>query len=101
MRIFDQYLFDNNRYDNSVLALHGAAVEYGGRAYLFLASSTAGKTTLCAYLLSLGFGFVTEDCILVDRSTFDIHPCTAYREIFRSAGYFSSSERYRKMPFFR
>lgn len=77
MRIFDQYLFDNNRYDNSVLALHGAAVEYGGRAYLFLASSTAGKTTLCAYLLSLGFGFVTEDCILVDRSTFDIHPCTA------------------------
>lgn len=77
MRILDQYLFDNNRYDESVLALHGAAVEYGGRAYLFLASSSSGKTTLCTYLLSLGFGFVAEDCILIDRSTFDIHPCTA------------------------
>ena len=55
----DRYIFENNVYDPSVLALHGAAVEWQGGAHIFLAATTSGKTTLCTYLTSQGFGFLT------------------------------------------
>lgn len=66
MRIFDPRVF----------ALHGAAVEYKGKAYVFLAATTAGKTTLTAYLTQKGFGYITDDCVLVDRETLEVYPCT-------------------------
>ena len=73
---FDRYLFEHPTYAPSVLALHGAAVEWRGEAYLFLAATTSGKTTLTSYLTSCGFGYLTDDCILLDRSTFCVHPYT-------------------------
>ena len=73
----DRYIFENNAYDPSVLALHGAAVEWGGECSLFLAATTSGKTTLCTYLTLQGFGFLTDDCILLDRKTLCVHPCAA------------------------
>ena len=72
----DRYLFEHPTYDASVLALHGAAVEWQGGANLFLAATTSGKTTLTSYLTSFGCGYLTDDCILLDRSTFLVHPCT-------------------------
>ena len=70
----DRIMFEHTRYDDSVYALHGAAVEYGGAAYLFLASTTSGKTTLASYLANKGFGYITDDCILLNRGDYKIHP---------------------------
>ena len=70
----DRILFERNRYDESVFALHGAAVEWRGAAYLFLASTTGGKTTLASYLSSTGFGYITDDCILLERESFRVTP---------------------------
>jgi len=67
-------MFDHVQYDPSVLALHGAAVEWQGRAYLFLAHTNGGKTTLSAYLSACGFGYITDDCILLDRENFGVYP---------------------------
>jgi len=72
----DSIIFENTSYDDSVLALHGSAVEWGGRAYLFLADTGSGKTTLASYLTSSGFGYITDDCILIDRDSFQVHPYT-------------------------
>ncbi|MBE6563766.1 MAG: hypothetical protein E7655_00610 [Ruminococcaceae bacterium] len=70
----DRLFFENTEFDKKILALHGAAVEYKGNAYLFLAPTTGGKTTLTAFLTSKGFGYLTDDCILLDRETFEIYP---------------------------
>ena len=70
----DNIMFKNTIFDNTIFALHGAAVEWNGKAYLFLASTTSGKTTLTSYLTSNGFGYITDDCILLDRKTFEVYP---------------------------
>lgn len=71
---FSAIIFRHTEYDNSVLALHGAAVEWKGKAYLFLAHTSGGKTTLTSYLVSCGFGYLSDDCILLDRNTWDVYP---------------------------
>ena len=71
------YLFENKTYSSEFLALHGAAVEWRNQAYLFLAPSAAGKTTLACYLVNQGFGYITEDCILLRKSDFHVFPYTA------------------------
>ena len=73
----DKYFFENKIYDSKIWAIHGASVEYQKKAYLFIAPTTTGKTTLISYLSSLGFGYVAEDCILMDKKDYVIHPCTA------------------------
>ena len=70
----DEIISNNTEYDNSIFALHGAAVEWNGKAILFLASTTSGKSTLTSYLTKNGFGYITDDCILLDRTSCDIHP---------------------------
>lgn len=70
----ERFLFEHPSYDAGVLALHGAAVEWQGKCYVFLASTTTGKTTLTSYLAHCGFGYITEDCVLLDRSTHKVHP---------------------------
>ena len=72
----DRLFFTSVRYDDRVFALHGAAVEYNRSAYLFLGSTTAGKTTLTSYLVERGFGYLTDDCILLDKKEFSVHPFT-------------------------
>lgn len=71
-----EILFYNTVYDDSVFALHGAAVEYHGKAIVFLGATTTGKTTLTAYLTQNGFGYLTDDCVLIDRSDLTVHPVT-------------------------
>lgn len=70
----DEIIFDNTNYDRCIFALHGAAVEWKGKGYLFLAATTSGKTTLASYLTSRGFGYITDDCILLDRTDFQVYP---------------------------
>ena len=70
----NRFLFDNPSYDDNVLALHGAAVEWEGKCYVFLASTTTGKTTLTSYLIHCGCGYLTDDCVLLDRGSCTVHP---------------------------
>ena len=70
------FLIQTRTFAPNVLALHGAAVESRGAAHLFLAATTTGKTTLTSYLTERGFGYVTDDCVLLDRNEFAVYPCT-------------------------
>ena len=72
----DEIVCDNTPFDSSVLALHGCAVEYNNKAFLFLGATTSGKTTLAAYLSGKGFGYITDDCILLDKTNLSIYPYT-------------------------
>lgn len=73
----NRFLFDNPSYDDSILALHGAAVQWGGKCYVFLASTTVGKTTLTSYLTHCGCGYITDDCVLLDRGSYMVYPFSA------------------------
>ena len=72
--MLDDILFNTTTYDTGIIPLHGAAVEYKGNAYIFLAPTTSGKTTLTAYLVCNGFGYITEDTVLLDKKSFRIYP---------------------------
>lgn len=69
-------IFDNSIYNSEILAFHGAAVEYRNRAYVFLASTTTGKSTLSSYLTSIGLGYISDDCVLIDKKSHFVYPCT-------------------------
>lgn len=70
----DEIISDNTIYNENIFALHGAAIEYGGKAYIFLASTTSGKSTLTSYLTNHGFGYITDDCILLGKTNFEVYP---------------------------
>lgn len=74
VHFLSRYLFEHPTYAPEVLAWHGAAVEWQGRAYVFLAATTTGKTTLTSYLVHSGFGYLTDDCVLLDRAELKVHP---------------------------
>lgn len=74
LRKIEDIMYENRRYDKNVFAIHGGAVEYDGGAHLIVAATTGGKTTLTSYLSSNGFGYITDDCILVDRESFEVYP---------------------------
>lgn len=66
--------FQQTTFDDSVFALHAAAVEYKGKAHVFIASTTSGKTTLTAYLTMLGMGYITDDCVMLDKESLQLYP---------------------------
>ena len=72
----DHYLTHHTNFHPDIFALHGAAVEYRDKCFLLLAPTGSGKTTLTAYLTSNGFGYLTDDCILINRSDLTIFPFT-------------------------
>ena len=74
LKAIQSILFESTKYDESIFAMHGAAVEHNGEAYLFLAPTNSGKTTLTTYLTMRGFSYITDDCILMDRSNFTVYP---------------------------
>ena len=69
----DEIIANNTVYDENIFALHGAAVEWNEKAYLFLASTTSGKSTLTSFLTTNGLGYITDDCILLDRASFYVY----------------------------
>ena len=68
------YMIQDLMLQNNVWALHGAAVSYNNEAYLLLAPTHIGKTTLTAYLTNFGLEYVTDDCIVIDRTSLMVHP---------------------------
>ena len=76
LQAIEEILHAHRTFPPNIFALHGAAIEHNRQAYLFLAPTTTGKTTLTSYLTTQGFGYITDDCVLLDRETFTIHPYT-------------------------
>lgn len=77
--------YEKQHYPATILALHGGAVAKDGKAYLFLAATTSGKTTLTTYLTEQGFSYITDDCILLDEEN-RVHPFTTPVHL-RAGGY--------------
>ncbi len=67
-------LFEESDYATNIFPLHGGAVEAGGKAYLFLAPTGQGKTTLTAYLAAQGFSYINDDSIIIDMNTDSVLP---------------------------
>ncbi len=86
LKKIEDIMYDNRKYEETIFAVHGGAVEYNNGAYLVVASTTSGKTTLTSYLVSNGFGYITDDCILLDRESFKIYPFTTPLHL-RKGGY--------------
>ena len=76
LQAIDDILYSSLSLSPDIFALHGAAIACNGHSCLFLGATTSGKTTLTSYLTSQGFGYITDDCILLNRETFTISPCT-------------------------
>lgn len=74
LRKVEDIMYDNRKYDENIFAVHGGAVEFNNGAYLIVAATTSGKTTLTSYLTANGCGYITDDCILIDRNSFEVHP---------------------------
>ncbi len=72
----EDILYAQKKFAPNVLALHGAAIAHNDRSILFLAATNSGKTTLTSYLVSKGFRYITDDCILLNKATFSVSPYT-------------------------
>ena len=75
LRIIKDIMYQERKYDENIFAMHGGA-----------AATTSGKTTLTSYLVSNSFGYITDDCILLDRESFKIYPFTTPLHL-RKGGY--------------
>lgn len=74
LRAVEEVMYHLRDYDPEIFAIHGAAVQYQNGAYLFVAGTTGGKTTLTAYLTTVGFAYITDDCILLNRKNNLVYP---------------------------
>lgn len=66
-----EHLFHNNvvpmlMADGGALILHGAAVDVGGFAVIFIGASGQGKSTLAASFAANGFPFLSDDSVHLD-----------------------------------
>ena len=68
------HLFESKKYSSNIIALHGAALEYNRKAFLFLAPTTGGKTTLACFLSHRGLGYISDDCILINKDNLLVTP---------------------------
>ena len=58
------------------LALHASVVNAGGRAAAFMGATGQGKSTLAAAFARRGYGVLSDDCCVIERSEagFDVVP---------------------------
>lgn len=61
-----QWEFNRVVLERSQLTIHAAAVEIGGLAYIFPASSMSGKTTLAGWMSIHGAGYVADEIVALD-----------------------------------
>ena len=74
IQVIENILFEQTRLRGDIFALHAGAVSHNGKAYIFVAPTSTGITTLTAYLSLSGFDYVTDDCVLIDMNSFKVYP---------------------------
>ena len=75
IQVITSIIFNQTRFDCEVVPLHAAAVELNGKAYVLIGDTGAGKTTATCYLCKNGFGYITDDCTLINATELTIVPC--------------------------
>ena len=71
------FVYDHTTCRSPYFVFHGGAVTIGDDAYLFLASTTTGKTTLISYLTQLGYTYLNDDCFYLNMETLEVMPYSA------------------------
>lgn len=69
-----------------MLGLHGSAVTWQGRAYLFIGRSGAGKSTTAYELMRRGARLLTDDLTLVEPGRMEILGAAPAVRLWRQAG---------------
>lgn len=71
---------------DNVVGLHGAAVAKGDTAFLLLAKTSSGKSTLTSFLCLSGYQYITDDEIFISQETLKLQP--VYKKLsLRPQGY--------------
>ena len=74
LQAISSYIMDNSRIHDKYYSFHAACMAINDKAYLFLAPTTTGKTTLSTYLAINGLSYNTDDCTVIDKTTFQVQP---------------------------
>lgn len=74
LQIIHNIIFENRKFDNNVIVLHGAAIEHNKKAVIFLAPTTGGKTTLVSFLSQNGYRYITDDSVIIGINDFLVYP---------------------------
>lgn len=69
IQLVQKIIFENQKYAPDILPLHAGGIEAGGKAWLFLASTGTGKTTLITYLASRGYTYINDDRIFINHNS--------------------------------
>lgn len=73
---FSRLISHNFSKAKSTFALHAAAIVYNDKAYVLVAPSGMGKTTLTAYLNEKGLDYINDDCTIINMSDLTVYPYT-------------------------
>lgn len=77
MGLIQDFIYEHTVVREPYFVFHGGAVTNGEDAYLFLASTTTGKTTLITYLTQMGYAYLNDDCVCMDMNTLQVMPYSA------------------------
>ncbi len=74
VQVLHNILYSEKRIQPGIFALHAGAVCRNGKASVFAASTTSGKTTLITYLVQNGFEYVSDDCVFINMRNNTVYP---------------------------
>lgn len=69
LQIIENFMYLTLIPEDGIITLHGAAVAKGDKAFLLSARTTAGKSTLTAFLWMAGYEYITDDEIFISQKT--------------------------------
>ncbi len=67
-------IYELSKAEEGYTLLHAAAVAIKDKAFILAGKTQAGKSTLTAYLCSIGFEYITDDITIVDNKNCKIIP---------------------------
>jgi len=65
IQLVQNIIFKQQEFSPDILPLHAGGIAAGGKAWIFLASTGTGKTTLITYLSSRGYTYINDDRIFI------------------------------------
>lgn len=74
MSCIHNIIYSTKKITPGIFAMHAGAVCRDGKASIFAASTTAGKTTLISYLTQSGFEYISDDCVFIDMADLSVYP---------------------------
>jgi len=75
MGLLHNLMFSQKKITPGIFAFHAGGVCHNGKAYVFCAPTTTGKTTLTAYLTACGMSYISDDCVFIGMNDLAVYPC--------------------------